>query len=236
MLTVDAPFQPGALSPALSSLTELPESPTLSAMPSPTGYGSISQVLLPDVTPSPAIHNAALRFDEFAAETPPRVDSGAITLMRLQLASLENVATERLTKIEYLEAQLQAAREARLRDTEDLANQISVLEEQVQESLRPDEQLTQQVASLEEQLQHARSAQDQAVREALKRSEAEAKTSRANALQEQQTRWHASSAACKVASAWRTVHNTAEGELDLIRSNLETLAVLSAGLAQYQKA
>ena len=233
MLSIDAPFQAGALSPALTSLTELPESPSLSAMPSPSGYGSISQVLLPDVTPSPAVHNAALRFEEYAAETPPSYDSGAVTMLRLQLAALESSNTERLMQIEYLEAQLQTAKDARLRDTEELARQISDLEDQVQASLRPNEQLTQQLASLEDQLQHAQAAQQQAVQEALRQKEAQAVASRTDSLRIQQVRWETSTAACKASTAWSAVCDTAEGELELVRSSLETLAVLMAGLDQY---
>lgn len=230
MLSIDAPFNPGAVSPALTSLTELPESPSLSAMPSPTGYGSISQVLLPEVTPSPAPHNAALRFEEFAAETPPMFDSAAVTMLRLQVASLENTATERLMKIEFLESQLQSAKEARIHDAEELSKQMSELEQQVQASLRPDEQLTQQVAFLEEQLRHAQTGQEQAVQEALEKLEADESASRAKALRTKRVRCDAAIAACTAGAAWSAVRDTAEGELELIRSNKEMLAVLLAGL------
>lgn len=232
MLSVDAPFNPAVLSPALTSLAELPESPSLSAMPSPSGYGSISQVLLPDATPSPAIHNNALRFDEYAVESTPPADSGTMTMLKLQLASLENTAMERLVKIEYLESQLEAARDQRLRDAEELEKQVSELEEQLQATLKPDEQLTQQVASLEEQLRHAQKAQKQAVEEALKKVQTETSASRATALREHHARWDAATLACDAKAAWMAVRDTAEGELELIRSNRETLAVLLAGLEQ----
>lgn len=232
MLSVDAPFNPAVLSPALTSLAELPESPSLSAMPSPSGYGSISQVLLPDATPSPAIHNNALRFDEYAVESTPPADSGTLTMLKLQLASLENTAIERLVKIEYLESQLEAARDQRLRDAEELEKQVSELEEQLQATLKPDEQLTQQVASLEEQLRHAQKAQKQAVEEALKKVQTETSASRATALREHHALWDAATIACDAKAAWMAVRDTAEGELELIRSNRETLAVLLAGLEQ----
>lgn len=232
MLSIDAPFHAGLLSPALSSLTELPESPSLSAMPSPGGYGSISQVLLPDVTPSPAVHNAALRFEEYASHTPPAYDGGAVTMLRLQLAAMENTTTEKSMKIEYLESQLQTAKDARIRDAEELARQISELEAQVQASLLPNEQLTEQVAALEEQLQHAQNAQEQAVQEALRQTEAQTQAAQTDVLRVRQARWEASAVACKASAAWNAVCETAEGELELVRANLETLAVLMAGLDQ----
>lgn len=229
---IDAPFRPGAVSPSLTNLTDIPESPSLSAMPSPTGYGSISQVLLPDVTPSPAIHNMALRFDDFANDMPMG-DTGTSTMLRLQLASAEHMAIERLSRIEALEAQLQNAKEARLQDAEDLARQISVLEEEVQGHLRPDDRLTQYAATLEEQLAHAQAAREQAVSEAVEQSRTQAEVCRTRALKVQQGKWEAVTAACDASASWRAVRDAAEGELELVRSNREMLTVLLAGLGHY---
>ena len=52
---IPAPFCSVAVSLASSQL-DIPESHCLSAIDSPGRYGSISQVLLPDVTPSPAVY------------------------------------------------------------------------------------------------------------------------------------------------------------------------------------
>lgn len=226
---VDAPFASMTASPAPSTLPDIPESPSLSALPSPTGYGSISQVLLPDVTPSPAVFNATLRFDELAAEAP-RGDGGAVTMLRLQLAAAESSANEQRLQIEALESQLRTAKDARLRDTEELAMQITLLEEKVRESLRPDEQLLQHAASLEEQLAHARSAREQAVKEALQQAQAAAARAQHDSLRKQQARWFVSAAARDAGSAWTSVRCVAESELEYVRASQDTLAVLLAGL------
>lgn len=230
---VDAPFHSLMASPTPSQLTlaDIPESPMLSAMPSPSGYGSISQVLLPDVTPSPAPHPLTLRYDDSADVSP--IESATSTLLRLQLASLENTAHERQTRIETLEAQLAAATEARLRDTEDLARQISALEEQIHGNLgagRPDDRLAQYAAELEEQLAQAQVVRDGAVADALKQAALDAVASQAAALQCQQAKVDLAAAACDARAAWGAVRCTAEGELEMVRSNRETLAVLLAGL------
>lgn len=230
---VDAPFRSLMASPTPShlTLTDIPESPTLSAMPSPSGYGSISQVLLPDVTPAPAPH-PQLRFD--STEVSP-IEGATATMLRLQLASVENMAHERLARIEALEAQLASATEARLRDAEELARQISVLEEQVHgNSAKPnaDEKLSQYAASLEEQLAQAQLVRDEAVADALKQAALEAMASHMAALQKQQAVWDLSAAAGEAHSAWQAVKCTAEGELEMVRSSRETLSVLLAGLEQ----
>lgn len=226
---IDAPFGSVTASPAPSTLYDIPESPSLSALPSPTGYGSISQVLLPDVTPSPAAFNATLRFDEMAAEAP-HGDGGNVTMLRLQLAAAESSANEQQLQIEALEAQLNMAKEARLRDTEELAQQITFLEEQVRGSLRPDEQLQQHAASLEEQLAHARAAQTQAVNEALKQAQVAAARAQQQSLRKQQARWYVSSAARDAGVAWSSAKCVAEGELEYVRSSQDVLGVLLAGL------
>ena len=228
---VDAPsgFHSITASPAPSTLPDIPESPSLSALPSPTGYGSISQVLLPDVTPSPAIFNATLRFEQAAAESPIG-ESGAATMLKLQLAAAESAANEQRLRIEALEAQLLSAKEARLRDTEELAHQVTVLEQQVQESLRNDEQVQQQLGALEERLAYAQIAQEQAVCEALKKAQSDAVRSQQDALKVHYLRWSASTLACKASASWGTVQTMAASELDYIRSSRDMLSVLLAGL------
>ncbi|KAL4246774.1 hypothetical protein ABKN59_009316 [Abortiporus biennis] len=160
-----APFRPGAISPAPSSLPDIPESPSLSALPSPTTYGSISQVLLPDVTPSPAMFNATLRFDHMAAEAP--TEGATVTLLKLQLASLEDTARSQMLQIQSLESQLQSTKVARLRDAEELSQQISALEEQIHGNLKTEEQRLEYTTSLEAQLTNANVDRERAVEEAL---------------------------------------------------------------------
>lgn len=223
---IDAPFP---ASPALSHLPDIPESPSLSALPSPTSYGSISQVLLPDVTPSPAPHLSMLRYDE-GTNPPSPIESAAVTLLRLQIASFENTTREQSARIQALEHQLATSREARLQDVDDLSRQVSALEEQiVQASLRPDERLIQHAASLEEQLADVQAAQNEAIEQAKEQAKEDALATHTAALQKQQTMWILSVAACEARAAWWDVRNTAEGELELVRSSRETLTALLMG-------
>ncbi|KAH9853042.1 hypothetical protein C2E23DRAFT_124380 [Lenzites betulinus] len=228
---VPAPFRAGAISPSLSVI-DIPDSPSLSALPSPTGYGSISQVLLPDVTPSPAVHNTTHLFDSFKPDTPTAADGATVTLLRLQLAAAESRAQERLAQMQSLEEQLHAAKAARMRDADELAKQISQLEDQVHGNLAVETQRAEQIAVLEEMLRDAQSAQDSVARNASRRADDAASTARKAALQVQQV--HARSAmaiaACQAGAAWSVVRDTAEGELDFLRANRETLALLLVGL------
>lgn len=222
---IPAPFRSGAVSPAPSSLPDIPESPTLSSLPSPGGYGSISQVLLPDVTPSPAIHNGQ-RF----AQLEPDLDSSTVTFLRLQLASAENNAQEQLARIQSLEQQLQYTKEARLRDAEELARQISDLEEQVQGNLSRETERVEYTATLEEALTHAHTASESAVAEALKKASENAARTQQSTLAKMEMRWNLAAAAVNAGSAWKDVRSAADAELEMIRANREMLAVLLAGL------
>ncbi|KAI0662500.1 hypothetical protein C8Q70DRAFT_562995 [Cubamyces menziesii] len=233
---IPAPFRAGAISPSLSVI-DIPESPSLSALPSPTGYGSISQVLLPDVTPSPAVHNSTHLFDNLKPETPTSTDGATVTLLRLQLAAAESRAQERLAQMQSLEQQLHAAKEARLRDAEDLAKQISQLEEQVHGNLLVDNQRVEQISVLEEMLRDAQTAQDKSVKDAARRAEEAMSAARAAALQVRQVEVKATLAlaAREAGAAWSTVRDTAESELDFVRANREMLSVLLAGLDHSQR-
>ncbi|KAI0724214.1 hypothetical protein C8T65DRAFT_451 [Cerioporus squamosus] len=227
---IPAPFRPGAISPALSVI-DIPDSPSLSALPSPTGYGSISQVLLPDVTPSPAIHNTTHLFDNMGPPTPS-ADSAAATLLRLQLAAAESRAQERLMQMQSLEEQLHAAKEARMRDAEELARQISELEQQVHGNLAIESQRTEQIAVLEEMLREAQVAHEKSAKDAARKAEDALCASKAAALQarQAQARSEVASAARQAGTAWFCVRDAAESELELVHSNREMLAVLLAGL------
>ncbi|KAI0359038.1 hypothetical protein OH77DRAFT_1509755 [Trametes cingulata] len=228
---IPAPFRAGAISPSLSVI-DIPDSPSLSALPSPTGYGSISQVLLPDVTPSPAVHNTTHLFDNMKPETPTNTEGATVTLLRLQLAAAESRAQERLAQMQSLEEQLHAAKAARMRDAEELAKQISQLEEQVHGNLAVDSQRAEQIAVLEEMLRDAQAAQDKSVKDASRKAEEALSASRAAALQVRQVQAKSAIAlaARDAGAAWSTVRTTAEGELDFVRANREMLTLLLAGL------
>lgn len=227
---IPAPFRSGAVSPSLSVI-DIPDSPSLSTLPSPTGYGSISQVLLPDVTPSPAVHNTTHLFGDVKPEQG-QTDSAALTLLRLQLAAAESRAQERLAQMQSLEQQLHVAKEARMRDAQELASQISALEEQVHGNLAVEGQRTEQIAVLEEMLRDAQAAQDKSVKDATRRAEDAVAASRAAALQVRQVQAKAEigSAARETRAAWYCVRETAESERELVRANREMLGLLLAGL------
>ncbi|KAI0067957.1 hypothetical protein BV25DRAFT_895473 [Artomyces pyxidatus] len=229
---VTAPFS-GTASPAISHIElAIPDSPSLSALPSPNGYNSISQILLPDVTPSPA---------KFAQLTPDRlgVDSSLVMMLRLQLASMENTAKERLGQIQSLEHQLASAKELRLREADELAHQVTTLEEQMRCTLETRERTmvdqTATIAHLEQQLHWADVARDNAVKDAVCTASDDAMRLKAAAVDSENRRWQVACAAGAAASQWGSVRTAAEGELELLRSNRETLSVLLAGLDQSQR-
>jgi len=224
---IPAPFRPGAISPAPSSLPDIPESPSLSTLPSPGGYGSISQVLLPDVTPSPAVHNT-LRFDLATSELNP-MDGGNITL-RLQLASAENTVKEQLAQIELLKSELGSTKDARLRDVTELSGQVSVLEEQIQGNLKSHEQRQEYTSSLEEQLIQARVFNEQLIAQAVESAKRDFLKSQTATLERQQVTWKFATAACHAGAAWTAVSDAAESEMESLRESREMLHVLLAGL------
>lgn len=232
---IPAPFRSGAVSPSLSASThDCPESPTLSALPSPGGYGSISQVLLPDVTPSPAVYNRGELFD-ISSEASTE-DGASTTLLRLQLASAETKARDRLAEIESLESQLQTAKAARLRDTEELARQVSELEQQIHGNLHVDVERMEYITSLEGQIRQAQTVREQAIQEALEQMQQRASVAHFTAMREQQLKLNTVSCAGSAAEAWSAVRDVADGELELVHANRDMLDVLLAGLNQsYQQ-
>ncbi|KAG1724224.1 hypothetical protein EDD22DRAFT_1020346 [Suillus occidentalis] len=144
---IQAPFTPAGPSANVSVLVlEVPESPCLSTLPSPDGYGSISQVLLPDVTPSPAVHHFKQVFDT-STELHAPMDSGTVTLLRLQEASTENTASECLVRLQELEEQLHTTKYSRVHETEELAKQVSFLEPHLHISVEARERLDEECSA-----------------------------------------------------------------------------------------
>jgi hypothetical protein len=227
---IPAPFSPAPSTVDLQ--LNIPESPSLSALPSPAGYGSISQVLLPDVTPSPAStkHMQSLFIPE--NNRPAAADASLVVMLRLQLASMEDIAKQRLTQITILEAQLGAAKEARLREAADLAAQVSALEEQMHVSFESRERGAEERITLEEQLRGAAVAKELAVQEAVKKVTEDAARLRVAAEEAMRRKCEVASAARGAATSWVSVHELAEGELEFVRAQRETLTLLLAGLDQ----
>ncbi|KAG2117938.1 uncharacterized protein F5147DRAFT_252511 [Suillus discolor] len=236
---IQAPFTPIGPSPNVSVLAlEVPESPCLSALPSPGGYGSISQVLLPDVTPSPAVHHFNQVFDT-STELPAPMDSGTVTLLRLQVASAENTAKERLVRLQELEEQLHAAKHSRVQETEELAKQVSFLEQQLHISVEARERLDEErsafTASLQDQLRHAEASSNQASNAAFARGQEEAAASWAELLNQKQQKWEVCSLAREIKVEWGSIREQAEAEQEFLQASRETLKVFLAMLDQSQK-
>lgn len=236
---IQAPFTPAGPSPNVSVLAlEVPESPCLSALPSPGGYGSISQVLLPDVTPSPAVHHFNQVFDT-STELPAPMDSGTITLLRLQVASAENTAKERLVRLQELEEQLHTAKHSRVQETEELAKQVSFLEQQLHISVEARERLDEErsafTVSLQDQLRHVEVCSEQASNTAFARGQEEAAASWAELLNQKQQKWEVCSLAREIKVEWGSVREQAEVEQEFLQASRETLKVFLAMLDHSQK-
>ncbi|KAF8559376.1 hypothetical protein OG21DRAFT_1503280 [Imleria badia] len=236
---VVAPFTPGGPSPNVSTIgLEVPETPNLSALPSPSGYGSISQVLLPDVTPSPAVHHLAAIF-ETSVELPPPADSGTITLLRLQIAQAESIAKERLSRLQELEEQLYAAKQYRIRETEELAGQISVLEQQLRTSVetrdRMDEERAAFTVSLQDELKQAEAQTEQAAQTGFERGQRAARSSWDAMLANVHTSWEALCVAKEAACLWSSVKDQADDERGNIQSARQVLNVFMAVLDHNQE-
>ncbi|KAK0198489.1 hypothetical protein F5146DRAFT_1019805 [Armillaria mellea] len=221
---VPAPFRSGTASPMLSTPhLELPESPCLSAMNSPGGYGSISQVLLPDVTPSPAIHT---RRQSRGPPEVPVIDGAIVTLLRLQLESSEHTAKERRIQLQSLEEELHHVKDAHARDVEHLSQQIQHLEDQLRSSLEVRERSAAEqalyIASLESQLNKAHSSG---------RHNTDSKVVPAQDVQDkmlhcEKLKWSCASSACVAARHWTSVKELAEMELDTVKSDQDVLSLL----------
>ncbi|KAI9572686.1 hypothetical protein HD554DRAFT_2211777, partial [Boletus coccyginus] len=236
---VVAPFTPGGPSPNTSTLgLEVPETPNLSALPSPSGYGSISQVLLPDVTPSPAVHHLAAIF-ETSVDLPPPADSGTVTLLRLQIAQAESIAKERLSRLQELEEQLYAAKQYRIRETEELAGQISVLEQQLRTSVetreRVDEERAVFTVSLQDELKQAQAQYDQAAQAGFERGQQAARLSWDAILANVHKSWEVSCVAKEASFLWSSVKDQADDERNNIQSAGQVLNAFMAVLDHSQE-
>ncbi|KAJ7770901.1 hypothetical protein DFH07DRAFT_686369, partial [Mycena maculata] len=226
-----APFRAGAISP--NQYLEIPESPALSALNSPGEYGSISQVLLPDVTPSPAVHANTSRYNARDGDVPA-VDAAIVTLLRLQLVSAESIAKERLLQLQGMEEEIHNLKQARARDAEALAEQMGHLEDQLRGSLemreRAEEDRTARIARLEDQLRQADVSHDQTIGDVVAQTRESAQAEAEVALKLQNAKTSAVWSARVAGTHWAFVRDFAESELDVIQGDREVLAALLADL------
>ena len=136
--------------------------------------------------------------------------------------------------IEELENQLRTAKEARMRDAQELSAQVAELEQKMHENRRNDEQRLNVICSLEDEVRQMQVVREQAVQKAITRTQEASRISLEAALRAQQDKWEVSCVAKSTCSAWLTVRETAEAELELVRSSRDTLALLLSSLTQCQ--
>ncbi|KAF8225816.1 hypothetical protein L208DRAFT_1304725 [Tricholoma matsutake] len=232
---IPAPFRSGAVSPSPStSALDIPESPCLSALNSPGGFGSISQVLLPEVTPSPAFHPNKQQYD--MSSEVSTVGGATVTLLRLQLASVENTAKERLYQLQSMEQEMHNLKEARTREAHELANRVAYMEAQLCGNMeiqrRMEEEQAAYTSVLEDQLRQAQAVHGRAVEEAVVRSQENAEATRAAALESQRGLNQMACSARVAASEWDAVHKICGLELDIVQGDRQVLSVLLAELGQ----
>ncbi|KAJ7275482.1 hypothetical protein B0H12DRAFT_1319222 [Mycena haematopus] len=232
-----APFRPGAVSP--HGHFEVPESPCLSALNSPGEFGSISQVLLPDVTPSPAVYDTSRYSVNMKDSEAPIVDGAIVTLLRLQLVSAESIAKDRLHQMQAMEEEIHNLKQVRLHDAEELEKQVGQLENELRGSLemrdRTEEDRTAHIASLEEQLRHAEAFHEQAIGDVVARTRESAQEEADAALRLQFAKTSALWSARVAGTQWAFVRDFAESELDAIQGDREVLSALLADLDEVQR-
>ena len=216
-----SPFLSRAASPSPSVLSDVPESPCLSALSSPGGYGSISQVMLPDVTPSPAIHTRRVSRGPFDV---PEADGAIATLLRLQLESAEHTARERLTRLQMLEEENHNLKQAWRHDAELLSAQVGTMENELRTGMeareRAEADQATYIAALEKQLADAISARDKIA------SDKAQVQSRAEKLDGQWSQWDTIVNARAAAFQWKSVYQLAELEMEVLESDQNTLTLL----------
>ncbi|KAL5518576.1 hypothetical protein ACEPAH_259 [Sanghuangporus vaninii] len=235
-------------------------SPTPLTLPSPSKYGSISQMLLPTVTPFPppiSNHASTLhRSPSFASDAS--AESAAVTLLKLQLASMENLAKERLTQISMLEEQMHALKESRKRDERVLLTHVNELEQRLHETLSTQARTRSRAASissahsesmstsdnqethvachqtLQERMREVEDERHQAVSEALSSQAERERAERARLLKHVEQRQRLAFAMRDAHQKWTGVREIADGEMDAIHANRETLAVLRSALDVFE--
>ncbi|KAK2462012.1 hypothetical protein APHAL10511_006475 [Amanita phalloides] len=225
---VPAPFASLPISPSISTCgIDIPDSPCLSALNSPGAFGSISQVLLPDVTPSPAVHGNAFKYN--GNNGLGTVDSSLVTLLKLQLVAAENMSKERLTRLLAMEEEMYYLKEDHKRETGELSMQVSHMQDQLCEKEEYEERLAVEragyIASLEEQLKDVRALRAKAVEDEIARCrERERKT----AYREWHVVMEATCAANTAQAGWSSVFDLSQAELETVkgdRHNLELRAL-----------
>ena len=210
---------------------ELPDSPGLSTISlSPVGYNSISRILLPDVTPSPA----PLRLEMERSVSSGVSDAATNTMLRLQLAQQEHMSKERLDRIQSLEKQLHYEREAHEQSARELVQQVAEVDNGLRGHIDATERkITErdsQIVALQGQLKQLKESKRRELDQAVEQTRVQATTTYSNDLQLLHMKWETAAAGQQATGSWSTVASLFGGHLELIKSNRETLATLLSGL------
>ncbi|KIL70958.1 hypothetical protein M378DRAFT_155905 [Amanita muscaria Koide BX008] len=230
---VPAPFGSVPISPTVSSIgMDIPDSPCLSALNSPGAFGSISQVLLPDVTPSPAVHTGTFKYDSNNDLGP--VDGAIVTLLRLQLVAVENTAKERLKRLQMMEEEMHNLKEEHKRETSELSTQIvrmqEVLHEQEEEEERTAVERAAYTVSLEEQLREAKVSMQRVVQDEIMRFKQSERRSRQADLRLRHVVGETTCAARVAQTCWDSVHELSEAEVEMVKGDRQLLSIVLAEL------
>lgn len=259
---LDLPSTPaGLVSPSPSMMrVESDEfrSPTPLNLPSPNKYTSISQMLLPNMTPSPGQRSMYLSssYSGGKLDSTPTNDSATATLLKLQLTSAETTAKERLVQISRLEEQVRVLKESRQRDERELITHVNELEEKLRETLTSrdrerrlastysgsdisessseseddEEEHTVCRNTMADHMKQAEAERQQAISDALSNFAERERAERIRIVQEEQRKQQVAVSLRDAQQQWKVVHEIADSELEVIRSNRDTLAVLRASL------
>ena len=208
---IPAPFRSGAVSPSLSSPTDGPASPSLSAIDSPHGNSSIAQVILnlPDITPSPAVHYG-LQQSRFSLSPDSSGDSGTATMLRLQLAAADDKAKQNLSQMLGLEEEVHNLKQTHAHQMEEMQRQITYLEMQARAA---DEQL------------HMVQASHKHIEDAVTRTRENLTSSYNRVLKAERSRYESNCSFQLAVWGWNTVHETCEMELNVVRDDRALLAL-----------
>jgi hypothetical protein len=232
---ISAPFvsrndSSGPLSPSFAPLN-LHEalglaSPGMPGMHMMSPSQSLSQILLPEMTPSPAP-----RRDLYADVDMAPPPSAEAVMLRLQVAAAENTARERLANAQALERELDHMKELRERENLELHAQVAKLEEELRNSLHVKEQVVQasddgevRIAALEAELAATKASRKRDLENATAVAQRDSKAAVAKGLQHERRRMQAATSADAAAARWAMVMNEVDAERALIDANKETLA------------
>lgn len=231
-----APFTSGVATPSIRSEASFspPDSP---ALDSPGGgYGSISQVLLPDVTPSPAVNRSLLSVSRFSV-SPEVSDAGSAAFMKLQLTAAQGVERALMQQKFALEEEVHQLKHASARAAEEHAAQMAYMERLMQEQqtqlhAHHEKQTARATAELEEQLEQLQLEREHAVDEALTQFAEDNDKEFAQQMEALKLTQEVASSRTVAAARWDSVRDACQVELDDVQNDRAMLTLFMNQLNQ----